>query len=612
MRRIIGFEGELPSRAGVSWGGVAVQEPDGSVVNAVTGRKIPAEEFEQLAEAGQVTKLSSIKLDDDKAPLLLVVYFKDSTLAKNLYIQPGKLAGLVKSGSIDQLKYYVFDSRAAFRIYAEKVVDSVLESILYRNCSDDVRKDYVRLGMALAPGHSDLNALWVYLSRNNFDVARKVAEAGLADDESRIRFESVLSALMRSNERYELNYEDGVAEGGGIDIDVAASTFSNLLRIHRKLQPTISREYAYLNKDTPSPRFTELKAASAHFTFEANLKDRPLGERLARALELIALEKALRGELPEDLKDDAALLGAINSIVSPSDDTHVSQTPLGSDEQETVQDIEPYESEVHMATVNNLLAFSSGLSNVGQRVEFIIFGRGRKIRVSTVDDGEGNAPHGTECLREQSGIYTPMLISLVRKSSFGGRRVAYYLRSVRPIQSGDRISSLPSSIVRDAFLIQADIEVIETHPGAFRINSVQMVASSGSLDNALSWMDGYATQCEQFELSRVSEDSATWVLPPALRSPLMLARVTCELLESDGSMSVHQMVKNLQEKGVQRLRVNNARRLLYQYPRFLELDQADDQIIRLTENGRLFAQGHNEIVSEFSNNARDQQRAIEN
>jgi hypothetical protein len=101
-----------------------------------------------------------------------------------------------------------------------------------------------------------------YLSENNNHLVERMARASVRPSTAVAEFQLLLRALRSQNDKYELKYEEGAASGGGFDVDVAVSTLNAIQLAHRSFKSTLRRQFPFI-KEIPSPRFREMKAASA-------------------------------------------------------------------------------------------------------------------------------------------------------------------------------------------------------------------------------------------------------------------------------------------------------------------------------------------------------------
>lgn len=98
-----------------------------------------------------------------------------------------------------------------------------------------------------------------------------------------------------------------------------------------------------------------------------------LGARVARYLELRALERALQGDLQGDLVGDLELEQLLEVVTRPSPETSLFQKPLFEDEQVPVAHGSPPEGDELTEEHLVVLGFVTGVLSVAGKLEVVVF-----------------------------------------------------------------------------------------------------------------------------------------------------------------------------------------------------------------------------------------------
>jgi hypothetical protein len=593
--RIVGFEGNMPSNTLVSWGVAAVQTEDHRVLNGTTGRDSSVERFDELVERGFVTRLPhTLDVDSRHNGLGLVVVVINMELgyAQHLTIDTGRAGGLLAHRRAGGFQYYVFSSLRSYDDYANEVVSGILELVLFQERDPAAQFELVQAGLVVHSAHPHLNAVRVYLSGNN-DLVRSLARASVTSPADRQVFEGLLETLDLLDSDYELVYEDGIAEGGGFDIDVAVATFRGLLDIHKTLSPYLRNTYSFLRDAFMPPRLHHMKAGSARLSFTAGGEGHSLGERLARVIEIRAIEAVLRGDVPDDLMGNRVVEKAVRTVVEPGEDTTVKQRAIGRSSEERLY-VDERRSQVGRISAHRVavLGFQMGQVRDLRAIE-IRFAARKRVLVSTTDDGDGERPHGLDFLRSESDyLYKPAVFDLQVERNHDSGRVNFHLRNMYILSPGrsSTITSIASRVVDGAFLVGLNFPAVRRDDDVLEVRG-QPIGGLGERTLALAntWFNRYAEVCLDVELSAVDSPDVRWIQPPRPPSVSALHRVVSVLQAEGGTALVSRLVDRINAEYDAYVRVNNTRREVYRNPDLLEFHPEDNQLMRLTERGQKYA-----------------------
>ena len=588
-RFVIGIEGFVPPDAVVVWGAAALSDGQ-RLINSHTHLVAPLAEAQRLREERHLHLFTTgIELRDehDDLPLVVVMVNRESDKRDYFLADTGRLGGLVAHRHAGGWQQYIFVDSDAFGRYAKDVADAVVSDILYAGTpASEGNREVVRLALILAPGNPALNAVRVYLSENNNNLVERMARASVRPPTAVSEFELLLRALRSQNDEYELKYEEGAAAGGGFDVDVAVSTLSAIQLAHRSFKPTLQRQFPFI-KEIPSPRFREMKAASAELHFVSSVAHRPLGDRVARYLSLHFLEETLRGATPENVPQSRDLQQAIHRIAQPSTETRLSQKRLEKVDREEVTYVATPRPAVERSDVLKVLGIVSGLEQ--DFMAELAISPSWRLSVSTVNNGDGDPPIGAEATRGAAFLRKAFVFSIIRENRGDGTE-RFFLIEMRALGPDvvDEVTAMPSSVVPEAFM--TDLRLTVQSPNAETMDVSELgtfeEVPTGTLATGQRFLKAYAERCKAFELAE-HPFRVSW-LPPHDPKTTAVGRALVALNELGGEAFVPDVVATINRLFNTTVRVNNTRREVIRHPDLLEFHPDDDSVMRLTAQGRSF------------------------
>lgn len=590
---VFAFEGNLPSEKVVSWGTAAIRR-NGRVWNPVTGRECSEADAQDLVDDGHLSLLPTpIRLTAAHAnrPLVVTTIRLEAVYSEYLLADTGRVGGLAGSTRSGGYQVYVFTDIEAFDRYATPVIDDLLHRVLFKESEGEgIKKELVTLGLTLNSAHPFLLATKVHISSHD-PFVRELARANLRDAESTRAFDDALTSFLRLESDYELIYEGGVAEGGGLDLDVATQTFNNLSYIHRHLAPTLAKDYPFLRDAFAPPRFQEMRAASAHLSFSTGPQDLPLGQRLARVVELRAIEAALGGRAAEDIRSNVKFEQAVRSLVNPSPETRVAHRPIDKDEAVPVEEIEPApQSALPETETLVLLGFQEGLKNFANQIG-IRLGPSTHVWVSAIDNGSGEQPEGVEVLQQgNTFLFRPAVFSVERRLHAG--RETFFLLRMKLLSAGDSavLTALPSSVVQGAFLVDLEIQVKLVDDDQLSITGAPSVTglSGRTLGMSAAWLRTFTHGVRPREMMVGQGQLGRWLHPVRPPKPSALARVLLALEKLEHEAPVADVVATINRLFNVNVRSNNTRREVLNNPELLRFVGDDQKTMQMTDAGQQF------------------------
>ena len=482
---------------------------------------------------------------------------------------------------------YIFSDSDAFGRYAKEVADAIVSDILYSGMpASEPNRELVRLALILASGNPALNAVRVFLSENNTSFVERMARASVRPPSAIIDFELLLRALRSDKDEYELKYEEGAAAGGGFDVDVAVSTLSAIQLAHKSFKPTLERQYPFI-REIPSPRFREMRAASAELHFVSSVAHRPLGDRVARYLSLHFLEESLRGSDPTVVPQSRELQQAIRRIAQPSSETRLSQKRLEKQDREEVTYVAAPRPSVERSGVLKVLGVISGLEK--DFMAELQIAPSWRLTVSTTNNGDGEPPSGADATRGAQFLRKAFVFSIFRESKGDGTD-RFFLVEMRALGAGaiDELTAIPSSVVPEAFVIGLKLTV--QCPTAETVSVADLGAlgdlPTGTLASSHTFIRTYGDTCRAFELADHSV-RLSWLQPNDPKAT-SLGRVLVALDELGGEAFVPDVVAMINRLYNVTVRVNNTRREVYRHTDLLEFAPEDESVMRWTALGKAF------------------------
>jgi hypothetical protein len=590
---VIGFEGQFDDDALVTWTTPAL-EADGWILNPRTHARLPGTMLGDLIRQGHLTLLTKpkqITTEDAENPLVLVIVRLTNPICDVALIDTGKAGGLVKHWHTKKIQYYLFTNQDAFDLYAQQIATKVLSRTINADLGGDTAKALISIGLILRSHDPFLNVFRVLTSKAERDKVKQLALARIGDNRDRQEFEKFLAAYTETGAEYTLKYDKGIAEGGGFDIDVAATTLEAFETMHEYVEPLMREMYPFLGPTIPPPRFRALRPGSAELVFATTIEDRPMQERVARYLELRLVEQILSGELPKTILFDRKMEQAVRRVAQPTPETIVTYTPLAGGDTKNVSVTWGQESELVRSPHFSALVYQSGLMKDGAKVELHVSPR-RMITVSSQHTGEGGIPEGIDYLEsEHDFLRRPLVATLCRHTNALGREEFWLIRlELLKVGRPQKVTAAPSSIVDGAFLIGLDISMRIDDVGTIHTSIGEVSGTEvRSLTGAKTWMERYLTLCEDHELALPQTAAVVYLRPVRPPKTSALARVILALDSLGGAAKLSKLVGHINLMFATYVRDNNTRREVLRNGRLLRFDETDDGTAMLTEAGKNWA-----------------------
>lgn len=602
MTSVIGFEGIWPTESVVAWGAAALH--DGAVIwNSFSRHTTKASTLQQLPPSESYTSIEPISIRDEykNASVVVVGIRSVSTFAHHFKVDTGKLGGFLQYKRSKGCLYYIFKDRSSFDGYVSEVISGLVFHLLKERIDHAVARELLTNALTLAPHSPHLHALRVIFS--DFAVRPlQVARSCVRGERDIATFEAIVKACRPKPVDYWLKYQDGIAAGGGLDIDVAAKQFQALAAIDKKVKPYLVKRIPFLESeaDVPSFRLRKFASRSADIAFGVDVEGEPLISRVARYMELQLFQDILRGNIPSELSSDPEFMSHVETLVHPTADTILLQRPLG-DEEDEREDERVYfedifiEKDARPDTTLTLLGYTQGTAREVRAIEIKLFPGFREI-VSLEKNGHGHPPLGTEIYRSRHDfLFRPAIFTLQKFVDTKGRS-KFFLQSVHMVERDERhlLSAIPSTIVPGAFLLENDLEVHHADGGRIDVNDVELWPGHEQINvvTADKWMMRYAKWCKRRELERAEAFAATWVPPAKPKTPSAIMRVLIALDDHGGSHLIGDLIASLYETYGVAIRRNNTRREVRNNHELVTFDTDDDERVSITPLGRLHVRIH--------------------
>jgi hypothetical protein len=581
---VVGFEGQLDETFHATWGTAAVRLRD-KLTNPTTGFSADLDMLPSLVAEGALTDVGreiAIAERDATKPLILIAIRHESPFHDLLCVEKNRLGSIVVKSPRKETTFYVVRSREGLRQYSNDVADQVIARVFHQPESRD-NLDLVRSALGLDSSHPELNAMKVFLAAGDRKHLIRLAQACIHGEEGQRAFQEMWNALNSQKKRHRLDYHKGITEGGGLDVDNAVSIFQSISKAVQKLASQIRLDYPFLPK-VPSPRLFALSPGSARLEFASEATEQ-VGERVARYLELRALEKALKGEVPEELADDPAFEEALEKIIHPTPDTSLRQKPFEQDEPEAVDDPEPLGDDFTNEDFT-LLGVITGALGDAEKLEVRIFpgARGRLL-LSTSDDGNSSTPTGLGFLEHGPlPIYKLAVLHLTRRSDVVGRE-RFYLRRMQLLRLTElqTVDAVPSSVVRGAFR-RIEHRTVALQHDAVLFGDTRLPPLYDERNSVGRWLATYRASCEQIELF---DPRWEWI-ESVKRAISMTGRVLVSLSELGGELYANELAEEVTRRFERVMRVNNTRREVIQHSKLLKYTDDEKTIVGLTEYGQRY------------------------
>jgi hypothetical protein len=584
--KIVGFEGVCEGDTPVTTAAAAFETKDQWLVNSITKHRVPLENKESLAKSGHLTLLKKpTDVPDDllTKQCVMVLVQPNTELGSYFAVDLGKVGGLVTKGRHSELRYYLFGNKASFEKYRRNVCDRVVSIVL---SSDDPTSfnDLVRWTAAFCPGNPTIQALRVHLSTRK-DYLRGLAVKSIRPQDQEI-FDEFLAALTNIDLVYTLKYQNGVATGGGFDVDDAFRTFKKINDLHCKLKPLMLSRFPFLtSQDLPPPRMRSLVAASAEVHLASDIEGKPLIERVARNLELRLIHRLLSGQ-DFSMFDDENLLDAAKEVCQPTQETQL-QHALGKEKIEPVVLRSRRKSELAQGNPMTVFCFQSGIMKNGSRVELNL-GADLTLTFTVTNLTEGSSYLDTET----DFLRRPLTATFRRElNSDGGQKL--FLLKLSPLRVGDweYVTAIPSSILKHVFLTNVSIQLTRVNDDKIESDLGDICGlSARTKQQALQWAKDWTALCVEHELRLASAGNCFFSEAPMRhkKQASALERILVSLRFSGGKATIPSLINDINYRFNTDVRINNTRREVLRSD-LIEFDPENDQVIRLKDRGSSWA-----------------------
>jgi hypothetical protein len=590
---VVGFEGALDSSYDATWGTAAVRIGR-ELINPTTGFRADIATLDDLAERGALHRFSSpipVKATDAEQPLIVVAISEESQYRSMLEVDTGRHGGVVQKVVRDGATCLIVRSEEALRQYSKDVAHGILAQVMKLEKPGRAQLGIVRAGLSLDPTHPYLNAMRAYLASSSSSHLKEVARACTRGAKGKAAFDEFYHALSSTERTHVLEYRKGITAGGGLDIENAAPILDALVKVIKRLANEVREDWVFVPR-VPSPRLHALESGSAKLVFKVDLESRPIGERVARYLELRALEKVLQGDLPTGVKNEADFEEALEAVVQPTPETRLWQKPLERDAVEEVSVEAPAGDADIVQEEFRLVCLVTGYFSDTEKLEVRIHpSSGGRLQLSTSNNGNDARPIGIESLPEDRVDLFRLAVITLRRDSDGRGRESFWLRSLSLLDKNTDLSikALPSSVVRGAFCRIRSVTVsrahLYVHLGEKRI--AERFAETKS--DSYRWLREYYRTCEEIELTQTAREWSASAKPPRASAT---ARVVIAVESLGGVAPAARVAEEVSRRYQSIQRVNNTRREVIQNPRYLKFSGEYDKDIELKDLGKLYAKAY--------------------
>lgn len=597
--RIIGVEGHFSADSPVTWGAAVIDEGD-RIVNSFTRRSCLAGDLERLLGRGAITRLSGelgLPSGNDGRGVVVLVINKDHTLHHSFLPDLNRDSGiLTKYLSQNGQSAFVFSNKSRFLSYVKYTSNTIIGKCLLGSVAGESQDKLLSYSLIIDPRNPILLALRVVNAPNERRTRLEhLASSLLGNDENLVEpFQSMIAACTGSRDEltYRIKYEDGVAEGGGLDVDVAANQLRAIDQVAKKVRPLVLDKYPFLAAAPDvKPRLGWLETGSASLNLCADVEGASLVERVYRYFELQELQDVLQDNIPDRLSRDHDFQKHVEKIIHPTDDTRTYYTLLGSSTQESAS-FQPVPQEGGSYDVSlAMLGFIIGIRNTVKKVEIKLFPR-ESQRLSIVDNGSGETPAGANIFKERNDcLFRPAYYRVSRYSDVDHERFCLSEISLLTRSSPHfKLNSFPSSVLPGAFVINQNMR-IRLEEGAIWIDEDCAFRLHGqyTLAHVTEVIDSYAEWCRQREFSLADSKESRWLRPlkTKLSAAMKIVLALHKLRQEKSSLStiIEYLIDNFQHKGP--VRRNNTRKYARTLPRYISFNE--DDIFTLTPQGVIYA-----------------------
>lgn len=591
---VVGFEAAVAAGFDSAWGAAAIRVDD-KLVNPTSGRSVSIDRLDELKRDGALTVFEEPICVQDADPtdeLVVIAINVESQFREFLVLEQNRLGAILSKSTRANMVISIVRGKDGFEQYARDASARAL-SWLFEAHDSPFSLALVRAALGLDPRNVWLNALRVHLSPRS-DALERLSRLATQDTSG---FDECLNALRCAKGEYVLKYEGGAAEGGGFDADVASKLLKALTTVTDFLGKSFVDILSFL-PSAPPPRLRAFEAGSAILRIVADVEGRPLGERVARYLELRALERALEGYSPDELRNRKRYMEALNTLVTPAFNTRLLHQPFNSSE------LQPVGQRLRGATVSHhedefsILGVVTGALADAERLEVRIFpGHHGRLMLPLNTDGRGKTPRGLQHIAAgKVDFYTLTRLTVLRRVDEQGSEKTFLLR-IEPVRPGSmmRITAIPSSVIsgqyRFARLPTTCTErKLRLQLGNRRLETV----FSSSKEGSDSWLKAYSETCFEIETARLLHWAKLSHSPP---KPPVIAKVLWTLHELGGRATGRELAQAVTQRYGQVVRVNNTRREVIRHPLLMSFSGPDSKTIELSEAGRNWILGYAQVAS---------------
>ncbi len=582
-----GLEGAIPENAILAWGSAALS--DGAfVVNAQTRAKASIAEAQALASDGHIYAFKKpFDLANDYAdfPLVVLALNFESEFAQVLRPDLEKNPGIIRHRKRrgESWHDYIFVDHNAFTRYAQLVASSVAK-IAIDATTDNDPTPILRTALTMAPSDPVLNALRAfYAPPAARERVHRLALASLRSTEATARFGLTYRAMISTEiqqaeeqETYDLIYEKGATEGGGLDVDIASAFLGSVNKASELIIGFVQREFSFITA-TPQFRLREMAPGSATFKFIPAVPGRSRAERFARYVSLFYLQETLKGNRPDLIEESPLLAKAAKRILEPAPGTDLSHRTLFEGKKESLEALVNATPLSIRSQPFSVLAVVSGVHN-DVNAELLLNPDFRLV-VSTADHGNGAEPTGASAIKGTGEfLRTPYVATLVRERSVRGSE-KFILRELRPLGEDAEVSinSFGSTVAHRAIALQQDIKVVRRADGSLDTSVGQFPdAFTGTLETAISFLKHWHAALAQQELREIPP---AYLPPPVPRPEAPYVRVLRSLAKTvDGAADVKDIAVDIARNSVMPMRAHKIRTAAHEHPDLFGADSDYDRL----------------------------------
>lgn len=605
---VVGFEGFWPEESPLAWGAAALvesPEDDGPATNSLSRATTDRARFKLLCDEGAVTPTPNIALNEHSPAV--VVALRRTFSEYNLFLNDNPWIG---KKTTKTAIYRVYRYPDQFQRYAERVATDICAHVLQEQKPSPTDDVLLRAALALKQDAPLVHATR-YLrgdskARLKLDA---IARASIRDDERRSEYEMLRDGLSDEFQTFGIKYQDGIARGGGMDVDDTIIQLDTFKQLHPPFTEDLKKRHPVLEhvEHVPFPRLRELKAASAGLEFAIHVDGEPPIVRLARYLELKMLEDAVKGKLPHDVTPEVRQ--ALQQMLHPNEYTQVFHHALKSTGYEDVAYEKVSAEDLRPGPLLDIFCFVEGVARDTQKVE-LKASRNLRINVSRTDNGFGEEPDGaTEFSFTRDFLFEPTTVRIQRFSTQTGRKQKFYLQSVRFVEpdTSQRFGWIPSHFFPGSFvrIPQARAEI--SGAGTLSLNGKEL-SSDGlkvpSHERTVALLEQFESWCLEQELS-ASPSADDWILPTQPKDSSFLVQLALTLPSDQSEIPFNGLLDLLQRDSDHAVRAGRVRRQIVRNQRFVATrvheDQDEDVTVFLTNDGARLAslcQSHQEALAD--------------